>query len=128
MCDFGLCHVVDQERRAAFMKCLVGTHDYQAPEMHEGAWITPAVDIWAFGIVLYEMAVGYHPKKIQHLQLPKLTDKVPYFKKHWMNKDPVLLDLIRRCLQTNPHERITAEEALQHAYFLHEDEIDELGS
>lgn len=110
------------------MKALVGTEDYQAPEMAKDAWITTAVDMWAFGIVLYEMAVGYHPKKIMHLQLPKLTEKIPYFKKHWVNKDPLLLELIKKCLQTNPADRITAEEALSHAYFLHDDEIESLGS
>jgi serine/threonine protein kinase len=107
------------------MKCLVGTEDYQAPEMREDAFISTAVDIWAYGIVLYEMAVGYHPKKIKHLQLPKLTEKIPYFKKHWIGKDPNLIDLIKRCLQTEPSDRISAEEALTHPYFLHDDEIDE---
>ena len=54
----------------AYMQYCVGTPDYQAPEMKNGVWITPAVDMWAYGIVLYEMAVGYKPKKIKHLNLP----------------------------------------------------------
>ena len=110
------------------MEVLVGTQEYQAPEMKEGAYISTAVDIWAFGIVLYEMAVGYHPSKLKHLQLPKLTESIPYFKKHWLTKDPLLLDLIKRCLQTKPEERITAEAALQHPYFLYDEEVVEEGS
>ena len=90
------------------MEQCVGTQDYQAPEMTDGAWISPAIDMWAFGIVLYEMAVGYKPKKISHLQLPQLTPGVPFFKKNWVQKDPNLVDLIRRCLQADPAERITA--------------------
>ena len=77
--------------------------------MREQTWITPAVDIWAFGIVLYEMAVGYKPKKIKHLALPMLTDGIPYFKKNWVQKDPQLIDLVKKCLQRDPKERITAE-------------------
>ena len=96
--------------------------------MREDAYISTAVDIWAYGIVLYEMAVGYHPKKIKHLQLPMLTDRIPYFKKHWIGKDPNLIDLIKRCLQTKPADRITAEEALSHPFFMHDDEIEEIDS
>ena len=82
----------------SFMEVLVGTQDYQAPEMSDDTWISPTVDMWAFGIVLYEMAVGYKPKKIKHLNLPQLTEGIPYFKKNWVQKDPQLVDLIRRCL------------------------------
>ena len=77
--------------------------------MKKQTWITPAVDIWAFGIVLYEMAVGYKPKKIKHLNLPMLTDGIPYFKKNWVQKDPQLVDLVKKCLHRDPRERITAE-------------------
>lgn len=70
ICDFGLCHLIDPQKQMAYMEVSVGTLDYQAPEMADQTWITPAVDMWAFGIVLYEMAVGYKPKKIKHLNLP----------------------------------------------------------
>ena len=99
------------------MERAVGTQDYWAPEMQDGAWISTAVDMWAYGIVLYEMAVGYKPKKIKHLNLPQLAEGIPYFKKNWVQKDPQLIDLIRRCLVQDPSERITAEEALQHPFF-----------
>ena len=56
--------------------------------MCDQTWITPAVDMWAFGIVLYEMAVGYKPKKIKHLNMPMLAEGIPYFKKNWLQKDP----------------------------------------
>ena len=66
------------------MEQRVGTQDYQAPEMADNTWITPAVDMWAYGIVLYEMAVGYKPKKLKHLNMPQLTEGIYYFKKSWV--------------------------------------------
>ena len=66
--------------------------------MADGTWITPAIDMWAYGIVLYELAVGYKPKKLRHLALPQICQGIPYFKKNWVQKDPQLIDLIRRCL------------------------------
>ena len=85
--------------------------------MRDETTVTGAIDMWAYGIVLYEMAVGYKPKQIKHLNLPELVEGTPYFKKNWVQKDPHLIDLIRRCLQLDPGSRITADEALQHPYF-----------
>ena len=52
--------------------------------MADGTWITPAIDMWAYGIVLYELAVGYKPKKLRHLALPQICQGIPYFKKNWV--------------------------------------------
>ena len=37
------------------------SHDYAAPEQIEGLRPTPACDVWAFGVVLYEAATGRRP-------------------------------------------------------------------
>lgn len=48
------------------MKSKCGTWGYMAPEITRATSsapieITPAVDMWSLGIVLYEMSVGYNP-------------------------------------------------------------------
>lgn len=70
ICDFGLCHIIEPSTKMAFMQQRVGTQDYQAPEIADNVWVSPAIDMWAYGIVLYEMAVGYKPKKLKHLNMP----------------------------------------------------------
>ena len=73
--------------------------------------------MWAYGTLLYEMAVSFKPKAVEHLLLPGHLDNVPVFKKQWKKRDPELLGLIRACMKTDPDERITAAQALDHPYF-----------
>lgn len=86
--------------------------------MGSKSWITPAVDIFAFGILLYEMAMGYKPSKLVGYQnIPELVAGVKYIANNWKGKEEVL-DLVTRCLACKPESRITAQEALGHPLFL----------
>jgi len=42
-------------------KTFCGTVDYMAPEMITGIGHTYEVDIWALGVLLYEMTHGFAP-------------------------------------------------------------------
>jgi len=98
------------------MKYSVGTSGYQAPEVSSKVMVTQAIDMWSYGVILYELAVAYKPTGlkncISNLEWP------PFIESAWKKIDPNLKDLIRLCLMFKPEERITAREALKHAYFL----------
>jgi tetratricopeptide (TPR) repeat protein len=62
--DFGLAHLIGEGAAGASITVtgdLVGTPDYMAPEQIEGTPISAATDIYAFGIVIYEMMTGERP-------------------------------------------------------------------
>ena len=46
----------------ALMKDLSGTRHYMAPELKKSnILVGPEIDIWSFGVLLYQMSVGYLP-------------------------------------------------------------------
>jgi serine/threonine protein kinase/predicted negative regulator of RcsB-dependent stress response len=64
--DFGLARriagvAVAGSSRMTVQGTVVGTPEYMAPEQFQGLPLTPAADIYALGIVLYEMVTGRLP-------------------------------------------------------------------
>jgi serine/threonine protein kinase len=64
--DFGLAHEVrsatsETETDVSAEQGVAGTIDYMAPEQFAGDPLTPAADIFALGVVMYELATGQHP-------------------------------------------------------------------
>ncbi len=60
--DFGLARLVDNEQGSLTESgMMVGTAFYMAPEQALGKPITPAVDLFAAGTILYEMLAGRRP-------------------------------------------------------------------
>ena len=86
---------------------VMGTPQYMAPEQFEGAAATPATDIYALGVVLYEMVTGKHPfegstpiaaavRRAKHL--PPASSVAGKLPRQW---DQV----ISRCLEYDPKLR-----------------------
>lgn len=64
LADFGIAKRFDELTDSLTAAgTVVGTRDYLAPEQAAGAEIGPAVDLFALGVVLYEMATGERPPR-----------------------------------------------------------------
>ena len=63
--DFGLARL-QGESRLTEAGLLVGTAPYMAPEQVENLEVDHRVDLWALGVVLYEMLTGIHPFDAEH--------------------------------------------------------------
>ena len=83
--DFGLAKLAGQLRLTSTGKTM-GTVSYMSPEQGRGEEIGPRTDIWALGVILYEMLTGESPFKGDY------DAAVMY---SIMNEDPAPIDGIR---------------------------------
>ena len=103
--DFGVSAVADRKHDHMF----VGTWSYAAPEQIRGAKPTAATDIYAAGLVLYEMLAGVGPfdhyddwTKISKAQLGEVPAPVSKFAP-WV--PPSIVALIQSALEKDPKKR-----------------------
>ena len=62
ICDFGgTAKIEEGEERKTFF----GTYEYMAPEVIEGSNYNKGVDIWALGILLFELLHGHSPFRVR---------------------------------------------------------------
>jgi serine/threonine-protein kinase len=83
---------------------ILGTAAYMSPEQAKGKPVDKRADIWAFGVVLYELLTGVHL-----FQRDTMTDTLAAVLKeepHW-NRIPVkALPLLQHCLEKDPKRRL----------------------
>ena len=53
-------------KRKSLVEHRNGSAGYTAPELtRDGVLVGPEIDMWAFGILLYEMCVAYKPTAVK---------------------------------------------------------------
>ncbi len=88
--DFGLAQSPTDETLTA-TQMVIGTPAYMAPEQRQGGTVDARTDIYALGLVLYEMALGKLPAQHHPLPMPGLPRELAH--------------IIERCLAPDPTER-----------------------
>ncbi len=118
--DFGIASVykdINAERLTTTGMTL-GTVQYYAPEQAQGEIVSPAADVYALGIVMYEMLTGRTPfdgdtpvaVAMQHIQDTPIAPT-----QYNPNIPQVLEDIILRCLEKVPEMRYRDGSALARA-------------
>ena len=89
---------------------ILGTAAYMAPEQAAGGAADRRADIWAFGVVLFEMLSGrrlFDGETVSHVLAGVLKDE-PDFGALPAGTPRRIVDLVRRCLRKKPRERLQA--------------------
>jgi serine/threonine-protein kinase len=108
--DFGLAKYLGGEVTQTRTGILLGTPGYMAPEQAAGQndRVTPATDVWALGVLLFELLIGQRPftgsswqdvtGKILHSPPPRPRTLRP-------DLDPALEAILLKCLEKKPERR-----------------------
>jgi len=106
--DFGLAGFADTIRNE---EVFAGTPAYMSPEQFAGKEVTTKSDIYALGLVLYEIFTGkrvFEANSLQELQRLHESSS-PTNPSNWVKDiDPLVERVILRCLEKDPSKRLAS--------------------
>lgn len=115
--DFGIARFFDKEQDAKHPKLTVqgffrGTPEYLSPEQARGEGPDAKGDIWAFGVVLYEMITGVSPFDFENEHRMSVLSRVIFgytkptpIDTYCLGVDPLLEALTMKCMEFDPAKR-----------------------
>lgn len=119
VCDFGWSNFFNPNR-VRMTYC--GTPDYLSPEMIKQQGHDQRLDIWNLGVLLFEMLTGRPP--FQGANQRELYENILKLRIIYPKDFPRLAkDLVSKLLKSNPADRISLSDALEHAWFKSRPEI-----
>ncbi|KAJ1351240.1 hypothetical protein KIN20_007216 [Parelaphostrongylus tenuis] len=121
--DFGIAAGIPNEMTSAVKDSQMGTLSYMAPEVLQGGNVdgkfkTPLkADVWSLGCILYNMVYGHlpFPMKSQAAKIAAICNP-EYLIDFSGCRDPLLVDVLKRCLVRDVHKRADVNELLEHSY------------
>ncbi|OMJ66784.1 hypothetical protein SteCoe_36256 [Stentor coeruleus] len=93
---------------------------YTAPEVISGE-INTKSDIWSLGVLLYVMLSGLTPfeeRKEDEIVVEVATQEVSFESKIWKKTSPEAVDLIKKMLEKNHENRISAKKIKDHPWII----------
>ncbi len=114
--DLGLAKDLTRISQDTQDQYIVGTVGYISPEQVESKSVSMSSDIFAFGVILYEILAGAHPFKAEHY-MSMLYNIVhgdpPPLTSYVRNLPPTLVDLVGQCLQKKAADRPHGMQAVE---------------
>jgi serine/threonine-protein kinase len=96
----------------------VGTPAYMSPEQVTGGDVTRSADVWALGVILYQLLAGKTPfngNTLQELTTQIVEAEPPPLERACPGLDPDIQAICRKCLEKDPARRYASADALANA-------------
>ena len=104
--DFGIARLGESDMTQAGI--VLGTPSYLSPELLQGAPVDPRADMWAVGVILYEMLSGRRPFEaptITALVHKIVSEPLPPLDAAALRLSPALVAVVSRALEKDPSRR-----------------------
>ena len=113
--DFGIAKELGAEAEVTQTGAILGTPAYITPEQVQSISVTPQTDIYALGVMLYELFVGVHPfpeATSAELVVKHLQEPLPYVRECCADLPAALDGIIQRATAKDPSDRYATASAL----------------
>jgi Serine/threonine protein kinase len=111
--DFGIARIATDEITHAET---AGTVAYMSPEQTHGGPPHPSMDVWSFGVMLYEMLTGVRPFSGDRDDVVILAirndEPEPIERLRGNSVPPKLIQIVLRCMRKNPTQRYADASAI----------------
>eukprot|EP00760_Papus_ankaliazontas_P005124 PhM_4_TR12404/c0_g1_i1/m.98954/K08857/NEK1_4_5; NIMA (never in mitosis gene a)-related kinase 1/4/5 len=114
--DFGFSHQYDETVSEAVGNTFLGTPFYLAPELWKNEKYSKKADVWALGIILYELLSlrrPYTANSMKELMQKVLTKEIPPIPSHY---SPAMSELVKAILVIDPKQRPSIADIFQIEY------------
>jgi serine/threonine-protein kinase len=118
--DFGIAKLIQDQTEDENMQTLtqagtvLGTPHYMSPESIVGESVDHTVDLYALGVIIYEMLTGRRPftaKNSPSVMVRHLRDDPPPLPQHL--EDACWGEVVRKCMEKQPRFRLDSPEAIR---------------
>ncbi|KAL8426512.1 hypothetical protein Efla_004877 [Eimeria flavescens] len=116
--DFGL---ATRFSNNAYMSTRAGTPFYVAPQVLQGKY-TYKCDMWSAGVIMYILLCGYppfHGENDAEILARVKVGRFSFNEQDWKGVSSEAKDLVRKLMAFDPHQRLSAEQALNHPWIKH---------
>jgi serine/threonine-protein kinase len=117
LADFGIAKAFSDESSITQVGSVLGTAAYLAPEQAAGEQAGPAADLYAVGVVAYQLLSGrlpYEAQSLTELALKQQREMPPRLDELNPEVSPQLAMAIDRALALDPRQRPASAEELRH--------------
>jgi serine/threonine protein kinase len=118
LADFGIAKAISEESSITQVGSVLGTAAYLAPEQAAGEQAGPAADLYALGVVTYQLLSGrlpYEAQSLTELALKQQREIPPRLDELNSEVPPQLAMAVDRALALDPRQRPASADDLRHA-------------
>lgn len=115
--DFGVAHTLDSVQVTS-AGMVIGTVDYMAPEQARGETVGPPADLYAVGVVMFELLTGrlpYTGDNTMQIIMGHIQQPIPSVASQGQQIPPALERVIQRALAKDPRTRFQSAQEMLNA-------------
>lgn len=109
--DFGIAKMTQSQGATVTGGAIIGTPAYMSPEQAQGEQVDGRSDVYALGVIIYEMLSGIQPYQAttpMAVVIKQITEPIPHILDTTPNLPPAIEAVIEKAMAKNPAERFSS--------------------